>query len=196
MGKAAIVTGASRGIGRSIARRLASDGFPVVVNYSSNVKAAEDVVAEIQSAGGAALAIPADISQPTQVVELFRMAEEALGPIHVVVNSAGIMPITPIKDNDLAAFDKVMATNLRGAFLVLAQAAQHVIEGGRIVSLSAVWWQSRFRGTVRISLRNWALRALFECSAMNCAAAALRSMQLRPALPRRTCFWRGKVRHR
>ena len=87
MGKAAIVTGASRGIGRSIARRLASDGFPVVVNYSSNVKAAEDVVAEIQPAGGAALAIAADISQPTQVAELFRVAEEALGPIHVVVTA-------------------------------------------------------------------------------------------------------------
>jgi 3-oxoacyl-[acyl-carrier protein] reductase len=137
VGKTAIVTGASRGIGRSIVMRLAADGFSVVVNYASNSKEAEDVVKEIKSAGGAALAIAADISQPSQVAELFAKAEQAFGPIHVVVNSAGMMSLSPIAKIDVDTFDKVIATNLRGAFLVLGQAAQHVVEGGRIIALSS-----------------------------------------------------------
>jgi 3-oxoacyl-[acyl-carrier protein] reductase len=117
--------------------RLAADGFSVVVNYASNGKEAEDVVNEIKSAGEAAVAIAADISQPSEVAELFAEAEQALGPIQVVVNSAGIMPLSPIAKIDVETFDKVIATNLRGAFLVLGQAAQHVVEGGRIIALSS-----------------------------------------------------------
>jgi 3-oxoacyl-[acyl-carrier protein] reductase len=137
VGKTAIVTGASRGIGRSIAVRLAADGFSVAVNYASNAKEAEDVVNGIQSSGGNAVAVAGDISQPADVARLFAKAEEAFGPIHVVVNSAGIMPLSPIAKSDVQTFDKVIATNLRGAFLVLAQAAQHVVEGGRIIALSS-----------------------------------------------------------
>jgi 3-oxoacyl-[acyl-carrier protein] reductase len=136
-GKAAIVTGASRGIGRSIAMRLAADGFSVVVNYAKNRKEAEDVVSEIKSAGGAAVAVAADVSQPGEVAELFVKAEQVFGPIQVVVNSAAIMPLSPIAKIDVETFDKVIATNLRGAFLVLGQAAQHVVEGGRIIALSS-----------------------------------------------------------
>jgi 3-oxoacyl-[acyl-carrier protein] reductase len=137
VGKIAIVTGASRGIGRSIVMRLAADGFSVVVNYAKNRKEAEDVVSEIKSAGRAAVAIAADISQPNEVAELFAKAEQAFGPVQVVVNSAGIMPLSPIAKIDLETFDKVITINLRGAFLVLGQAAQHVVEGGRIIALSS-----------------------------------------------------------
>jgi 3-oxoacyl-[acyl-carrier protein] reductase len=137
MAKTAIVTGASRGIGRSIAKRLATDGFSVVVNYSGNAKEAEEAVNEIKSAGGNAAAIAGDISQPIDVGELFEKSAQAFGPIQVVVNNAGIMPLSPIVKGDVEAFDKVIAINLRGAFLVLAQAAQHVVEGGRIIALSS-----------------------------------------------------------
>ncbi len=135
--KTAIVTGASRGIGRSIAKRLATDGFSVVVNYAGNAKAAEEAVNEIRSSGGNAVAILADISQANDVGELFEKAAQAFGPIQVVVNNAGIMPLSPIAESDVETFDKVIAINLRGAFLVLAQAAQHVVEGGRIIALSS-----------------------------------------------------------
>ena len=137
MAKTAIVTGASRGIGRSIAKRLATDGLSVVVNYAGSAKEAEEAVNEIKSAGGNAAAIAGDISQPIDVGELFEKSAQAFGPIQVVVNNAGIMPLSPIVKGDVEAFDKVIAINLRGAFLVLAQAAQHVVEGGRIIALSS-----------------------------------------------------------
>jgi 3-oxoacyl-[acyl-carrier protein] reductase len=137
MAKTAIVTGASRGIGRSIAKRLATDGFSVVVNYAGNTKEAEETVNEIKSTGGNAAAVAGDISQPIDVGELFEKSAQAFGPIQVVVNNAGIMPLSPIVKGDVETFDKVIAINLRGAFLVLAQAAQHVVEGGRIIALSS-----------------------------------------------------------
>jgi 3-oxoacyl-[acyl-carrier protein] reductase len=137
MGKTAIITGASRGIGRSIAKRLAADGFSVVINYVGNAKQADEAVNEIKAAGGNALAIPGDISSATDVSDLFVKAAQACGPIRVVVNNAGIMPLSPIAKGDVEIFDKVIAINLRGAFLVLGQAAQHVVEGGRIIALSS-----------------------------------------------------------
>jgi 3-oxoacyl-[acyl-carrier protein] reductase len=94
-------------------------------------------VNEIRSNGGNAVAIAGDISQANDVTELFEKAAEAFGPIEVVVNDAGVMPLSPIAKSDVGSFDKVIAINLRGAFLVLAQAAQHVVEGGRIIALSS-----------------------------------------------------------
>jgi 3-oxoacyl-[acyl-carrier protein] reductase len=137
MSKTAIVTGASRGIGRAIAKRLARDGFAVVVNYASNASQAETVVDEIKSAGGKAIALKADISHPADVEHLFEESLKNFGSIDVVVNNSGIMPLSPIGKGDVEAFDKVINTNLRGAFLVLAQAAQHVATGGRIIAFSS-----------------------------------------------------------
>jgi 3-oxoacyl-[acyl-carrier protein] reductase len=137
MRKIAIVTGASRGIGRTIALRLAADGLGVVINYAGNAANAEGVVNEITSAGGRALAIQADVANPEDVKQLFEKTINAFGQIYVVVNNAGIMPLSPIAKGDVETFDKVIATNLRGTFLVLAQAAQHVAEGGRIIAFSS-----------------------------------------------------------
>jgi 3-oxoacyl-[acyl-carrier protein] reductase len=137
MRKTAIITGASRGIGRTIALRLVADGFGVVVNFAGNTAKAEEVVNEITSAGGRALAIQADVANPEDVKQLFEKTLKTFGQIDVVVNNAGIMPLSPIAKGDVEAFDKVIATNLRGTFLVLAQAAQHVAEGGRIIAFSS-----------------------------------------------------------
>lgn len=137
MTKTAIVTGASRGIGRSIAKRLAADGFAVVVNYAGNSDQAMEVVNEIRKADGEALAIKADVSNPEEVRQLFDKAVEAYGRVDVVVNNAGVMPLSPIAKGDVEAFDKVIAINLRGTFLVFAQAAQHLAEGGRIIAFSS-----------------------------------------------------------
>jgi 3-oxoacyl-[acyl-carrier protein] reductase len=137
MKKVAIVTGASRGIGRTVAGRLAKDGFAVVINYLSNAAEADEVVAEIRESSGNAIAIQADVSNPGDVERLFSETSTKLGSVDVVVHNSGIMPLSPIGKNDFDLFDKVISTNLRGAFLVLAQAAQHIASGGRIIAFSS-----------------------------------------------------------
>src|SRR6202163_975408 len=137
MKKVAIVTGASRGIGRAVAKRLARDGFVVVVNYMSNAAEAEEVVADLKGIGGNVVAIQADVSSPPDVERLFDETSTKFGSVDVVVHNSGIMPLSPIGKNDFDLFDKVISTNLRGAFLVLAQAAQHIASGGRIIAFSS-----------------------------------------------------------
>lgn len=132
----AIVTGASRGIGRAIALRLAADGFKIAVNYSGNAAKAQEVVSAIQTAGGDAVAVQANVSNVEDVQRLFATTLEAFGTISAVVHSAGVMPLAPIVPDSIETFDRVVQTNLRGAFLVLGQAAQHLQAGGRIVALS------------------------------------------------------------
>jgi 3-oxoacyl-[acyl-carrier protein] reductase len=135
--KSVIVTGASRGIGRAVARRLARDGFAVAVNYAGNAAKADEVVAEIKAAGGQAIAVQADVANAADVERLFKEAADTFSGINVVVNCAGIMPLSPIAGGDLELFDKVISTNLRGAFVVLGQAARQVSSGGRIIAFSS-----------------------------------------------------------
>ena len=137
MTKSAIVTGASGGLGSAVARRLAKDGFAIAVNYSDNSAPAEKLTAELRTAGGQAIAVRADVSSPEDVESLFKQTLAAFGSINAVVHSAGIMPLLPIAEGDVATFDRVIAINLRGAFLVLGQAAQHIASGGRIIAFSS-----------------------------------------------------------
>ena len=135
--KSAIVTGASGGIGSAIVKRLARDGFSVVVNYAGQPAPAQAVVAEIKAAGGLGIAVQADLANAEDVERLFKESMDAFGKPDVVVHCAGIMPLFPIASGDVATFDKVIATNLRGSFLVFAQAAQHVSDGGRVMAFSS-----------------------------------------------------------
>jgi 3-oxoacyl-[acyl-carrier protein] reductase len=135
--KVAIITGGSGGIGRVVAKRLANDGFAIAVHYAGNPAKAESVVGEINSAGGKAIAVQADVAKAVDVENLFKQTLEAFGKIHVVVHSAGIMSLLPISGGNVETFDKVIATNLRGAFLVLGGAAQHISAGGRIIAFSS-----------------------------------------------------------
>ena len=135
--KSAIVTGGSRGIGRAVARRLSRDGFAVVVNYAGNASKAEEVVAEIKAAGGQAIGAQADVANTADVERLFKETIETFGGVNVVVNCAGIMPLSPIAGGDLDLFDKVIATNLRGTYVMLGQAARQVSSGGRIIAFSS-----------------------------------------------------------
>jgi 3-oxoacyl-[acyl-carrier protein] reductase len=137
MARTAIVTGASRGIGRVIAKRLAKDGFAVVVNYAGNSSKAQEVVNEIVADGGIAIALQADISKAEDVANLFAKTKEQYGQIDVVVNNAGIMGLSQIAKGDLDLFEKTIDTNLRGTFLIFSQAAQHIADGGRIVAFSS-----------------------------------------------------------
>jgi 3-oxoacyl-[acyl-carrier protein] reductase len=132
----AIVTGASRGIGQAIALRLAADGFAVVVHYSGNVAKAKETVEAIEAKAGKAIAIQGDVGSQEDVARLFSETKQAFGRVDAVVNSAGIMPMARITEESLADFDRTIATNLRGTFLMLAAAAANLGEGGRIIAIS------------------------------------------------------------
>src|ERR1700723_1887596 len=134
MPKTALVTGASGGIGGSIAKRLAKDGFSVVVHYVGKPAPAQAVVADLKAAGGQGIAVQADVTNAADVERLFKESMDAFGRPDVVVHCAGIMPLFPIVSGDVAAFDKVIATSWAGTFLVFAEAAQHVADGGRLLA--------------------------------------------------------------
>ncbi|MBJ9751001.1 SDR family oxidoreductase [Burkholderia cepacia] len=133
----AIVTGASRGIGAAIARRLVGDGLAVVVNYAGKAAEAEDLARDLADAGGQAIAVQADVGDPAAVARLFDAAEAAFGGVDVLVNNAGIMKLAPLADSDDALFDTQVAVNLKGAFNTLREAARRLRNGGRIVNLSS-----------------------------------------------------------
>jgi len=132
----AIVTGASRGIGAAVAKRLAEDGFSVVVNYANNEKEAQNVVEEIKSLGGQAIAIKADVSQAIDVAELFDSTESTLGSPDVLVNSAGIMELSPLAQCSDDIFEKMVSVNFKGTFNTLREATNKMKDGGRIINLS------------------------------------------------------------
>jgi len=135
--KVAIVTGASQGIGKAVAVRLAADGFAVVVNYASNAAEAENVVGDISSAGGMALAIQADVSKQADVTRLFEETARRLGGVDVVVNNAGIMELKPIADAADELFDRTIAINVRGTFNMMRAGMKVIRGGGRIINFSS-----------------------------------------------------------
>ncbi|WP_324789527.1 SDR family oxidoreductase [Streptomyces sp. H51] len=144
--RVAVVTGGSRGIGRAVAHRLAGDGLAVVVNYASDATAAEETVAAITAAGGRAISVRADVADENEVAALFDRAEAEFGGVDVVVNSAGRLALSPIADLDLAAFDALHRTNVRGAFVVAQQAARRLRAGGSFVGFSTSVVGTQFPG--------------------------------------------------
>jgi 3-oxoacyl-[acyl-carrier protein] reductase len=144
--RVAVVTGGSRGIGRAIARKLARDGQPVVVNYARDAAAAEETVATITAAGGRAISVQADVADENAVAALFDRAEQEFGGVDVVVHSAGRLALSPIADLDLAVLDALHRTNIRGAFVVAQQAARRVRAGGSFVGFSTSVVGTQFPG--------------------------------------------------
>jgi 3-oxoacyl-[acyl-carrier protein] reductase len=134
--KSAIVTGASRGIGAAIAERLAHDGFSVVVNYAGSDTEASAVVTRIKANDGEAIAVQADVSKPADVARLFDNAEKQFDGVDVLVNNAGIMPLSKIADAEDNLFDRIVAVNLKGTFNGLREAAKRLRAGGRIINFS------------------------------------------------------------
>jgi 3-oxoacyl-[acyl-carrier protein] reductase len=132
----AIVTGASRGIGRAVSIQLARDGFNVGVNYTRGKDDAETVVREIQKLGRLAIHVQADVSQEEQVERMFSEVEEKLGKVSVLVNNAGVMNLAKISEAKVDLFDQTFAVNVRGVFNTLHQASTRLQEGGRIINLS------------------------------------------------------------
>jgi 3-oxoacyl-[acyl-carrier protein] reductase len=138
-GKVAIVTGASKGIGASIATHLADAGAAVVVNYASSKDGADRVVAEIESGGGRAVAVRGDVAQAADVERLFSEAKTTFGRLDIVVNSAGIYEFAPIEQVTEAHFHRQFDLNVLGLILAAKEAVKHFgAEGGSIVNISSV----------------------------------------------------------
>ncbi|WP_067495187.1 SDR family oxidoreductase [Actinoplanes sp. TFC3] len=134
--RVAVVTGGSRGIGRAVATKLAAQGTAVVVGYAGNTDAAEEVVKEITGAGGQAVAARADVADENDVAAMFDLAEQTYGGVDVVVNSAGIMTLSPVAELNLDDLDRMHRTNIRGSFVIAREAARRVRNGGAIIAVS------------------------------------------------------------
>ncbi|MGO2749736.1 MAG: SDR family oxidoreductase [Pseudoclavibacter sp.] len=134
--RVAIVTGASGGIGRAVAERLALDGMAVVAHYSGNAANAEQVASAITAADGQAMTFGGDIADETAMADLFESTTERFGGVDVVVHTAGIMPLAPIADMDLETFDRIQRVNVRGTFIIDQLAARIVRPGGAIINFS------------------------------------------------------------
>lgn len=145
-GRVAIVTGSSRGIGAATARRLALDGYAVTINYLTNKDMAAKIVQDIKAAGGRAISRQADVADPKAVKALFDATQEAFGGVDVVVSNAGIMNTNPFADMTDDAFDRMIATNIKGGFNVLREASRRTRDGGSIITMSSTIIQLKSAG--------------------------------------------------
>lgn len=136
-GKSAIITGSSRGIGAQIARELAASGAEVLINYANQPSAADQVVAEITTKGGNAIAFRADVSKSTEVKSMFDAAIERFGKIDYLINNAGIAIFKPIVTTTDDDFERLMDINLKGVFHTMREAATRLEDKGRIVNFSS-----------------------------------------------------------
>ncbi len=136
-GKVAFINGGSRGIGAASARRLAREGAKVAIGYSASAIAAEALVAEIEAAGGTALAIRADASDAAALTAAIDSVAERFGRLDILVNSAGVLRMGPLDQFSLEDFDKTVAVNVRSVFVAAKAAAAHMREGGRIINIGS-----------------------------------------------------------
>lgn len=168
IGKTALVTGASRGIGRAIARRLAGDGALVAVHYGSNQAAAEATVAEIEHAGGVAFAVGADLTSLNQITDVFQKLDAELtrrtgaAGIDILVNNAGIGLVGTVDETSEEVFDRQFDINVKGLFFVTQQAVPRLREGGRVINISSLV----------------ALRAYPECAAYAASKGAINNLTM------------------
>lgn len=141
MRKSALITGASRGIGRAVAAALARKGWPVCVNFLERRDAAEELVSQLRGAGFAAMAVQADVADRRAVEDMVRAASEALGPVELLVNNAGISHQGLFQDVDDTLWDRLLAVNLTGPRNAIQAVLPHMLEEkrGTIVNISSIW---------------------------------------------------------
>ena len=137
-GKSALVTGGSRGIGAAIAKRLAKEGAEVAITYSSSPERAQQLVDEIEKAGGRALAIKADGADQSAVRGAVQQTAKEFGKIDILVNNAGVLALGPIADFPPDDFERALSVNVRSVFTATQEAVRHMPDGGRIITIGSV----------------------------------------------------------
>src|SRR5213592_167695 len=181
-GKIALVTGSSKGIGRATAKRLAQSGADIIINYRSKASAAAEVKAYIEELGRRCIAIQADVSQEEDVSRLFAEANEALGPITILVNNAGTTRDKLILQMSLADFEHVIDSNLRSAFLCTKAALRGMMRArwGRIVNISSVAGLLGSAGQANYSASKAAIIALTLSTAREMASRNITANAIAP----------------
>jgi len=183
-GKVAVVTGAARGIGAAIAKRLAADGAKVVVNYAKSAGHADGVVSEIQKAGGEAVAIKADVGVPAEVPRLFAEAEKAFGRIDILVNNAGIMERREVDKIDAEHVDRHFNTNVRGYLLCCAEASRRLPRGGCIINVASAITRMGYPGSVVYSATKGAIDMITRVLAVELGPKGIRVNTVAPGSTR------------
>src|SRR3954453_6671643 len=175
-GRIALVTGASRGIGRGIAEALAAEGAAVAVNYRSGADAANEVVAAIEAAGGRAIAVQGDVSELEEAERVVKQTIEDLGGLHILVNNAGIARDKLVLNMDPQDWLDVMKVNFGGVFNCTKAAIEHFMgeRTGSIINISSVMGQRGWLGESNYSASKGAVNAFTRCCAMECARFGVR----------------------
>lgn len=191
-GRVAIVTGGSRGIGRGIALGLHKCGFSILVNYHARQEEAEDVVEEIESSGGNAVAVRADASQSNFGERLFDAAEEKLGGVDILVNNAGMLISERLSSMDQQTFEKVISTNLFGTFSTARQALKRMREGGRIINMSSTALHMSLPGYAAYNAAKAGIEAMSKVLAKEFAARKITVNVVAPGPTKTELFFQGK----
>jgi 3-oxoacyl-[acyl-carrier protein] reductase len=182
-GKVAVVTGASKGIGAEIARHLAAEGAAVVVNYSSSKEGADRVVYDITHGGGKAVAIQANVAEPSQIQRLFVETKKAFGKVDVLVNNAGIYEFAPIEEVTPAHFHRQFDLNVLGLILTTQEALKHFSPaGGSVINISSVVATLAPPNTSVYSATKAAVNAVTRSLAQELAARKIRVNSINPGL--------------
>ncbi|MCA8277172.1 SDR family oxidoreductase [Burkholderia sp. AU30280] len=183
--RVAIVTGASGGIGREVALRLSAEGFAVVIGYHHGEDVAHSVCSAIEARGGAAVAVKADLAAESGASQLFGVARERFGGVDVVFNNAGVVGTGPIATLAASDYDRLFDVNVRGALMVLQQAAMHLRDGGRIVNTSSTIVGAPIAGSALYSASKAALEAFGRVLSKELGArgVTVNNVRLGPVVP-------------
>jgi 3-oxoacyl-[acyl-carrier protein] reductase len=180
-GKVALVTGGSRGIGKGIVRRLASDGAAVAFTYSSSEEKAKRLASEIEAAGGNVLPIKADSASAEDVRAAVDQVAKELGELDIFVNNAGIMIRGSVDSYSLEDFDRMLAINVRAAFVGIQAASEHMKGGGRIILIgSSTAVRTAVPGASVYSMTKAALTGLVRGAAIDLAPRAITVNNVQP----------------
>jgi len=183
VGKVAVVTGASKGIGASIARALAEEGASVVVNYSSSKQDAERVVAEIAARGGKAIAVQADVSKPAHIERLFSEARRSFGRLDILVNNAGMYEFSPLEGVTEEHFHKHFNVNVLGLLFTTKEAVKQMgPEGGSIINIGSVASSMRMPNSAVYSASKAAVDAITGVLAKELGPRKIRVNSISPGV--------------
>lgn len=183
-GKVALVTGASRGIGAAIAKRLAADGASVIVNYAKSPDAAAEVVKSIETAGGKAFAIKADMSQPDAIANMYAEIKKKFGKLDLLINNAAIMQRAPLTEVTIEQIDQHLATNVRGYLWSAKHAAEMMTSGGCIINLGSAISRMAYPGSVVYSMTKGAVDVMTRVLAAELGPQGIRVNAVAPGSTR------------